>query len=98
MTDNDGREQIISDYRRACATLGDTLAAARDEDLRRRSSGTRWTNEELLFHMVFGYMVVLALLPLVRILGHLPPPPGKAFARLLNASTRLSTSTSMPNN
>ncbi|WP_223256907.1 DinB family protein [Arthrobacter globiformis] len=87
MTDG-GREQIISDYRRACATLGDTLAAARDEDLRRRSWGTRWTNEELLFHMVFGYMVVQALLPLVKTFGHLPPTLGKVFARLLNAGTR----------
>jgi len=86
MTDT-GREQIIGGYSRACSTLREALAHARDEDLRRRSSGTRWTNEELLFHMVFGYMVVLALLPLVKLFGHLPPVLGKGFARLLNACT-----------
>ena len=35
---------------------------------------TRWTNEQLLFHMVFGYMVVLRLLVLVRAFSRLPDP------------------------
>jgi len=82
------REEVISGYKRACSTLARKLAQASDEELRRRSTGTRWTNEELLFHMVFGYMIVLALLPLVRTFGHLPPPLGKGFARLLNSCTR----------
>jgi hypothetical protein len=30
------------------------------EDLRRRTTGTRWTNRQLLFHMVFGYLIVAA--------------------------------------
>jgi hypothetical protein len=38
--------------------------------------------------VAFGYMVVLALLPLVKFFGHLPALPGKIFARLLNAGTR----------
>lgn len=63
------------------------LARASAEDLRRRSYGTKWTNEELLFHLVFGYMVVRALLPLVRIVSRLPKPAGRAFAAVLNAGT-----------
>ncbi|MDV8147987.1 DinB family protein [Arthrobacter sp. B10-11] len=74
-------------YERNCRELERWLAAASDADLRRRSDGTRWTNEELLFHMVFGYMVVQALLPLVRIFGVLPAPFSRAFARILNAGT-----------
>ena len=31
-------------------------------DLRQRSDGTKWTNQQLLFHMLFGYLVVRALL------------------------------------
>jgi hypothetical protein len=38
--------------------------------------------------MVFGYMVVRALLPLVHLISWLPAPVGKAFAALLNAGTR----------
>jgi hypothetical protein len=82
------RSVVVGEYRRACTQLKATLERARDEELRQVSAGTRWTNEELLFHMVFGYMVVQALLPLVKIFGRLPPAVGRAFARLLNAGTR----------
>ena len=64
------------------------LLAADPADLRRRSGGTRWTNEQLLFHMVFGYLVVRALLPLVRVVSRLPAPVGRGWAALLNAVTR----------
>lgn len=74
-------------YGRNCRELELWLAAASDADLRRRSAGTRWTNEELLFHMVFGYMVVQALLPLVRMFAALPAPYSRGFARMLNAGT-----------
>jgi hypothetical protein len=37
--------------------------------------------------MVFGYMVVRALLPLVRTVSRLPAPAGSAFAAGLNAAT-----------
>jgi hypothetical protein len=74
-------------YGRNCRELELWLATASDADLRRRSSGTLWTNEELLFHMVFGYMVVQALLPLVRVFAALPAPFSRGFARLLNAGT-----------
>jgi hypothetical protein len=30
------------------------------DDLRRRRNGTRWTNRELLFHLLSGYLVVAA--------------------------------------
>ena len=34
--------------------------------------GTRWTNEQLLFHMLFGYMIVQRLLVLVKVFSRLP--------------------------
>lgn len=63
------------------------LVWAGDAELRRHSAGTRWKNGELLFHMVFGYMVVRHLLPLVKFFGPLPPWLNTAFARVLNAGT-----------
>jgi DinB family protein len=57
-------------------------------DLRKPSDGTRWTNQQLLFHMLFGYIVVRALLVLVRVFGLLPDSASKAFARLLNSARR----------
>lgn len=80
--------EILTGYSRARHALDAWLESATAADLRRRSNGTRWTNEELLFHMVFGYMVVRALLPMVHVVGRLPKPVGKAFAAVLNAGTR----------
>ena len=81
------KDEILAGYARACRELDAWLGSASAEDLRRRSNGTKWTNEELLFHMVFGYMVVRALLPLVGIVSRLPAPAGRAFATVLNAGT-----------
>ncbi|HEY5989624.1 MAG TPA: DinB family protein [Streptosporangiaceae bacterium] len=64
--------------------IGDATPA----DLRRPTDGTRWTNRQLLFHMLFGYLVVRALLVLVRVFGLLPDGASKAFARLLDAAHR----------
>ncbi|WP_370633150.1 DinB family protein [Pseudarthrobacter sp. L1SW] len=78
---------IEDGYARASRELKALLERATPDDLRRRSNGTRWTNEQLLFHMVFGYMVVRALVPLVHVVSRLPRPAGQAFAALLNAGT-----------
>jgi hypothetical protein len=82
------RDEISAGYRRAIHDLDTWLRSTTFGELHRKSNGTRWTNEELLFHMVFGYMVVRALLPLVRFVSRLPRPAGKAFAAVLNAGTR----------
>ena len=82
------RDQITAGYRRAIDDLDAWLGGTTSAELHRQSDGTRWTNEELLFHMVFGYMVVRALLPLVRVVSRLPRPAGTAFAAALNAGTR----------
>jgi Response regulator receiver domain/DinB superfamily len=64
------------------------LHGATREDLRRATLGTRWTNEQLLYHMLFGYLIVRTLLPLVRVMGRLPGDPSRVLARVLNAVTR----------
>jgi hypothetical protein len=81
------KENILAGYSRARGDLGSWLEDATSADLQRRSNGTRWTNEELHFHLVFGYMVVRALLPLVRVVSRLPRRVGRAFAGVLNAGT-----------
>jgi DinB family protein len=62
------------------------IAAATPADLRRPSDGTRWTNQQLLFHMLFGYLIVRALLVLARGFGLLPDGASKAFAKLLDSA------------
>ncbi|MGK8558608.1 DinB family protein [Nocardia gipuzkoensis] len=81
------RRDISAELQRARRTLHHLVASADRGALGRRSDGTRWTNEQLLFHMVFGFMVVRRLLPLMRLFGHLPPWVGRAFVRVLDVGT-----------
>lgn len=78
--------QIDREIRRAQADFHQLTARATPDDLRRMTDGTRWTNRQLLFHMVLGYGVVRILLPLVRTLGRLGHSRG--FAATLNAGRR----------
>jgi hypothetical protein len=82
------RAAITAEMEAAGARLHALLAAAGPADLRRASDGTRWTNEQLLFHMVLGYLVVRTLLPLVHLMGRLPAPVGRGWAALLDSATR----------
>jgi hypothetical protein len=64
------------------------VSHATPADLRRPSDGTRWTNQQLLFHMLFGYLVVRALLVLVGVFSLLPDGASKDFTRILDAAHR----------
>lgn len=79
------RESIAADLRACADDLHRLLERATPDRLRAGSDGTAWTNEELLFHMVFGFLVVRRLLPLVRVVSQLPPLVGRIFAALLEA-------------
>jgi len=79
---------IIAEMNRAAADFRSLLTASTAPDLRRKSNGTKWSNEQLLFHMLFGYLIVRTLLPLVRLLGRCPDWVSRGFAALLNAATR----------
>jgi DinB superfamily len=76
-----GMERVAADFR-------DLVDAASRADLRAPTNGTKWTNKQLLFHMLFGFLVVRALLPLVKGFGRVPDSISRAFAAALNAATR----------
>ena len=82
------RQAIHDELEDARATFHRLLNSASAAELRRPSQGTRWTNEQLLFHMLFGYLIVRSLLTLVRIVGRLPVQFGRVFARALNSVKR----------
>ncbi|HXP18580.1 MAG TPA: DinB family protein [Streptosporangiaceae bacterium] len=82
------RQVVRDEMERARRTFHDLLDRATVADLGRASTGTRWTNQQLLFHMLLGYLIVRALLVLVRIFGRLPGGASRAFARILDAARR----------
>ena len=82
------RLTIADDYRRSGAEFHRLTQTLTADQLKLPTIGTRWTNQELIFHMLFGYLVVRTLLPLVKTFDRLPDRAGTEFARLLNAGTR----------
>ena len=83
------RAEIRAELKRARTEFHRLLAEAeRNDAWIAPTRGTRWNNEQLLLHMVFGYMLVQRLLLLVHLFGRLPEPFSRVFARVLNAATK----------
>jgi DinB superfamily len=79
---------IAAEMERARVDFHCLLDNATSAELRAGTDGTKWTNEQLLFHMLFGYLLVQNMLILVRAFTRLPRRVSKAFAATLNAATR----------
>jgi hypothetical protein len=82
------RSEIQRELDLACETFHALLRDATASDLRGRSDSTRWNNRQLLFHMLFGYLIVRRLLPLVRFFGRQPDHVSQTFATMLNSATK----------
>lgn len=63
------------------------LDSLSEDDFQQQSLNAGWTNGEILAHMTFGFIVINALLPLVRLWGRMPKGSSRWFAWLLNAFT-----------
>lgn len=82
------REHVRQELLAAVDSYRALLAAATLPQLRRRTNGTRWTNRQMLFHLLLGYLVVRVLMPLVSLVNRLPPWVWRGFVTALNASAR----------
>jgi hypothetical protein len=82
------RAAIRDDMEQARAEFHALVRGASATDLTRDSDGTRWTNHQLLFHMLFGYLVVRVLLRLVKMFGRLPDGASRSFAKALDVATK----------
>jgi hypothetical protein len=81
------RQTIAGELRAARAEFHALLDALADNDWRRQSHNPGWTNGEILFHMALGFFLLPILLPMLRLLGHLPRGATKLFAVVLNLGT-----------
>jgi hypothetical protein len=82
------RQSVHDELERVRADFRQLVESADDDVLRRPSNGTRWNNRQLLFHMLLGYLIIRALLRLVRVFGRLPLVASRIYANVLNAATR----------
>ena len=81
------REAIYEELRRVRVTFRQLVDEASPGDLARASSGTRWTNQQLLFHMLLGYLITPALIVLAGTFARLPADVSRVYAGLLNGAT-----------
>jgi hypothetical protein len=79
---------IDANMQRVAADFNELVGSATRSELRAKTNGTKWTNEQLLFHMLFGFLLVRTLLVLVKGFSRLPDAVSRVFAALLNAGTR----------
>ena len=79
---------IDANLERVAADFHALIEYASPAELRTRTNGTKWTNKQLLFHMLFGFVLVRVLLVLVKGFGLLPAAVSRTFAAVLNAGTR----------
>ncbi len=63
------------------------LESLSEADMHRQSLNPGWTNGELLAHMLFGFIILAALLPLTQIWGRMPKGSSRPFAWLLDRAT-----------
>jgi hypothetical protein len=82
------RQAIHAELELARGTFQTLMATASPAELNRRTTGTKWTNQQLLFHMLFGYLLVRNLRLLVWTFSRLPDTASRRFAALLNRGTR----------
>src|SRR3954463_6598515 len=66
VTEHPTRVEIRAELERARLEFRNLVQRSTPEDLARASNGTRWSNRELLFHMVFGYLITRNLRYLVK--------------------------------
>lgn len=80
-------QYIRTELKSTRATFHSLLNSLSEADLKRKSRNAGWTNGEILAHMLFGFIILNALLPMARLWGRLPKWTSKPFAWLLNAFT-----------
>jgi uncharacterized damage-inducible protein DinB len=81
-------DSIRSELELTRKTFHTALDSLSESDLRRQSLNPGWTNGEILAHILFGFIILNALLPMARVWGRFPKSSSRPLAWLLNASTR----------
>ena len=81
------KDVIRAELESTRATFHALLDSLSENDLRKKSRNPGWTNGEILAHMLFGFIILNALLPMARLWGRLPKWTSKIFAWILNAFT-----------
>jgi hypothetical protein len=83
------REHLRSDLEAAQQEFYDMVASISEQSWAKPSDNPGWTNGQLLFHVLLGFILVLPLAGIMVFFGHLPAVCSRIFAAILNFSTPL---------
>ena len=75
-------EWIVRDY-------SAILRSARRDELDLPTNGTRWTNRQLLFHMLLGQRITRMVIVVMAVFSRLPPGASRAWSTGMTATTPL---------
>lgn len=78
---------IHAELERARTQFCELCEHATPADHPRLSNGTRWTSRELVFHMLFGYLITRRLRFVIKAVSRAPEAVHDGFAATLNAAT-----------
>jgi hypothetical protein len=87
ITPQETKDVIRAEFETTRTIFHALLDSLSENDLRKKSRNPGWTNGEILAHMIFGFIILNALLPMARLWGRLPKWTSKRFAWLLNVFT-----------
>ncbi len=79
------KQAILDELEAARGEFRQLIEARSNDDLRRKTKGTKWTNRGLLFHMLFGYLIVRTLLWFCVVLSRFAPRATRPGAALLSS-------------
>ncbi len=85
---NDSTDAIRADLAWVAVDFACLLGSAQVDELDAPSVGTRWTNRQLLFHMLLGQRITRMVIVVMGGFSRLPPGASRGFARVLAAFTR----------
>ena len=85
---NDSTDAVRADLAWVAADFACLLGSAHVDELDAPSVGTRWTNRQLLFHMLLGQRITRMVIVIMGGFSRLPPGASKGFSRVLAAATR----------
>jgi len=81
-------EKIRTSYESTRDEFHTLLASISEEGWKKQSLNSGWSNGEIFAHILFGFIILNALLPMARIWGKLPKSTSKPFAKSLNFITK----------
>jgi DinB superfamily len=83
------REHLRCDLEAARRDFHEMVASISEQWWAKPSHNPGWTNGQLIFHVLLGFILVLPLASILVFFGHLPAVYSRIFAAILNFSTPL---------